>query len=382
MSKTVLSPLSATSVLVHFADLEDPRMNRTRRHELIDIVVVALCGVISGAESWVQVEKFGKNKRAWLETFLELPNGIPAHDTFGRVFAQLDPDKFHNCFANWINTLHKVSNGRIVPIDGKTMRHSFAKAKGQSPLHVVSAWAAQQHLVLGQVAVADKSNEITAIPELLKLLDLHGAIVTIDAMGCQKEIAQDIVDGGGDYVLAVKGNQEKLQEAVLATMEKGLEEDFEGMTHTIHSTHYKGHGREEERTYYAVQVPADFPVLEQWPELKSICMAVRTTRPKGEAEETRVRYYISSLQAKADMIGEAIRSHWTVENGLHWVLDVSFREDECRIRKDHGPENMGMLRRLALSLLKKATFLKGGIQTKRLQAGWNEEILTKVLVGG
>jgi predicted transposase YbfD/YdcC len=381
MSKATSSPVSATSVLVHFANLEDPRMNRTRRHPLVDIVVVALCAVISGAESWVQVEKFGNNKRTWLKSFLELPNGIPSHDTFGRVFAQLDPQQFHDCFANWISTLHKVSNGRIVPIDGKTMRHSFDKAKGQSPLHVVSAWAAQQHLVLGQVAVADKSNEITAIPELLKLLDLHGAIVTIDAMGCQKEIAQNIVDGGGDYVLAAKGNQEKLYEAVLATMEKGLADDFQGMTHTIHSTNFKGHGREEERTYYAVEVPKDFPVLDQWPELKSICMAVRTTRQKGKEEETRARYYISSLEAKADLIGEAVRSHWGVENGLHWVLDVSFREDECRIRKDHGPENMGMLRRLALSLLKKAAFLKGGIQTKRLQAGWNEDILTKVLIG-
>lgn len=335
-AKVTSSPASPASVMVHFADLEDPRIDRTRRHKLIDIVVIALCGVISGSESWVQIEKFGKTKRAWLETFLELPHGIPSHDTFGRVFAQLEPDQFHRCFASWINTLHKITDGRIVAIDGKTMRHSFDKAKGQSPLHVVSAWAAQQHLVLGQVAVDEKSNEITAIPALLKLLDLPGAIVTIDAMGCQKDIAKQIVDGGGDYVLAVKGNQEKLQDAVMSTMEKALinevEAKVEGMT--THITKSKDHGREETRTYYAVPCAKDLGCYKDWPGVKSVCMAVRTIRQQGKEEETRARYYISSLEASAAVLGEAVRNHWGVENGCHWVLDVSFREDECRIRKD------------------------------------------------
>ena len=375
-----LQPGSA-SILFHFADLDDPRVMRTRQHKLIDIIVIAICGVICGSESWVEIEKYGKSKRDWLGTLLELPNGIPSHDTFGRVFAQLDPRQFHECFGRWIATLHSVTAGRLIPIDGKTARHSFDRAAGKGPLHLVSAWAANNHLVLGQVAVSEKSNEITAIPELLRLLDLHGAIVTIDAMGCQKEIAKQIIAGGGDYVLAVKGNQEKLQEAVLGLCEQSMENDFKDIKHTRYETEEKSHGRFEQRTYYALEVPAHFAGQEAWQKLKSVCMAIRICKEAGQEETCRARYYISSLPADAKTLGEAIRSHWGIENSCHWVLDVSFREDESRIRKDHGPANMGLLRRLAVSLLKQATFMKGGIHAKRLQAGWDDDNLQKVLVG-
>jgi predicted transposase YbfD/YdcC len=381
MSKCLKQPPSV-SILAHFADLEDPRVLRTRHHRLIDIIVIAICGVICGAESWTEIEKYGKNKRAWLQTFLELPNGIPSHDTFGRVFAQLQPGKFHDCFVRWITSLHEVTAGRLVPIDGKTLRHSFDKATGKGPLHLVSAWAASNHLVLGQVAVSEKSNEITAIPELLKLLDLHGAIVTIDAMGCQKAIAKEIVAGGADYVLAVKGNQENLEQAVHALFEKGMESDFKDLNYTIHKTEEKrSHGRLEQRIYYAVEVPADFACKEEWDKLKSVCMALRICKETGKEDTVRARYYISTLPAQAKKLGTAIRGHWGIENSCHWVLDVSFREDESRIRKDHGPENMGLLRRLAVSLLKQAKFLKGGIHSKRLEAGWDNETLETILVG-
>src|SRR5271169_218897 len=382
MSKTISSPTSVTSVLVHFADLEDPRMNRTRRHRLIDIVVVALCGVISGAESWVQVEKFGNNKRTWLESFLELPNGIPSHDTFGRVFAQLDPQQFHNCFANWINSLHKVSKGRIVPIDGKTMRHSFDKAKGQSPLHVVSAWAAQQHLVLGQVAVADKSNEITAIPELLKLIDVTGAVVTIDAMGCQKEIAAKIIEGKGDYVLALKDNHPTLAEAVSALFREGLENDFADLQHQSYTTHDDAHDRVETRTYHQVKVPATF--LEQhpgWKGLRTLGM-IFSERQQGTGPATcHTGFHLSSLPLDVKRFANAARGHWSIENNLHWALDVCFDEDGSRLRTDHGPENLAMIRRIAAWLLKQETTAKGGVKCKRKQAGWDNQYLVKVLAG-
>jgi predicted transposase YbfD/YdcC len=376
-----MSQSSSLSITSHFADLEDPRVLRTRRHNLLDILVIAICGVICGAESWVEIEKYGKSKQTWLATFLPLPNGIPSHDTFGRVFAQLNPGHFHECFARWITALHEVTAGRLIGIDGKTLRHSFDTALGKGPLHMVSAWAAANHLVLGQVAVADKSNEITAIPELLRLLDLHGAIVTIDAMGCQKEIARQIVEAGGDYVLAVKGNQESLEAAVVKLCAESLDNQFADIKHSAYETEEKSHGRQETRTYYALPVPKDFACKEDWKGLRSLGMAFRNCQQAGKPEEIRVRYYISSMSANAKKMAAAIRGHWGIENSCHWVLDVSFREDESRIRKDHGPANMGQLRRLALSLLKTTTALKGGVHAKRLQAGWDDANLIKVLVG-
>lgn len=369
------------SIAHYFQDLDDPRLERSQCHRLDDIVVIALCAVICGADTWVAVEKFGLAKLAWLRQRLELPNGIPSHDTFGRVFRLLSPEKFQDCFLAWIGAVADATDGRLIPIDGKTARRSVDKSIGQSPLHLVSAWAQANHLVLGQVAVADKSNEITAIPVLLELLDLHGAIVTIDAMGCQKEIAQQIIDAGGDYVLAVKGNQETLHAEVIEYLGRVIDEEVAGVVVSRHDTTEAGHGRQEERLVLAVAVPEDFGPKALWAGLKSLCLVTRTRESNGQVEGPEAFYYISSLEADAEKLGAAIRGHWSIENNLNWILDVSFREDESRVRKDHAPANFGLLRRIALGLLKRCDKVKGGVQTKRLQAGWDEKALEAILEG-
>jgi len=369
----------AVAITAHFQDLEDPRIDRTKRHTLSDIITLALCAVLCGADSWVEVEKFGLAKLAWLRQRLDLPNGIPSHDTFGRVFRLIDPHKFQDCFLTWVRSVCDTSAGRLIPIDGKTLRRSADKAINKSPLHLVSAWAAANHLLLGQVAVGDKSNEITAIPQLLDLLDVQGAIVSIDAMGCQKEIAKKIVAGGGDYVLAVKGNQETLYNDIMAYVGECLDKDFAGVKVSRHGSKEQGHGRVEERQVLAVPVPAGFRNRASWAGLKSLCMVTRTRSVGGVVEGPEAFYYISSLKPTAKRLGAAIRGHWGIENNLHWQLDVSFREDESRVRKDHAPENLGLLRRLALSLLKRAKGIKGGIHAKRLQAGWDETVLEDIL---
>lgn len=365
----------------YFQDLEDPRLDRSQCHNLTDIIVIALCAVICGADTWVAVEKFGHAKFTWLRQRLELPNGIPSHDTFGRVFRLLNPDAFMACFLAWIGAVADATDGRLIPIDGKTVRRSMDNSIGQSPLHLVSAWSAANHLLLGQVAVDSKSNEITAIPELLNLLDLRGAIVTIDAMGCQKEIARQVIAGGGDYVLAAKGNQETLHSGMIEYLGKVIDEDVPEVIARRHDTVETGHGRHEERLVVAVPVPEDFPQKELWAGLKSLCLVVRTRQSNGKVEGPEAFYYISSLEADAAVLGAAIRGHWSIENNLHWILDVSFREDESRVRKDNAPANLGLLRRISLSLLKRCNKLKGGIQTKRLQAAWDEKALEAILAG-
>lgn len=372
---------SPISVVHYFQDLEDPRMERTRLHRLIDIVVIALCAVICGAETWVEVEKFGKAKLPWLRRLLPLSNGIPSHDTFGRVFALLAPEKFQECFLAWVAAVHKATDGRLVAIDGKTLRHSFDTATGKSALHLVSAWAVANHVSLGQVAVAEKSNEITAIPRLLDLLDLHGAIVTIDAMGCQKDIAEQIRAAGGDYVLAVKGNQDHLEDDIMASFGAGLDNDWKDIDVSIFTTKNKGHGRVEERQYLAIPVPKTLRHREAWKDLTSLCMVVRERTQGDVTEGPEAFYYISSLKPDAKKLAGAIRGHWGIENALHYILDVSFAEDQSRIRKDHAPANMGLLRRIATSLLKRAEKVKGGTHAKRMQAGWDETILEEILAG-
>jgi predicted transposase YbfD/YdcC len=380
MAPSAASPLS---LLHHFADLDDPRADHTKRHPLLDIIALTVCAVVSGADAWTEVETYGLQKQPWLETFLELPNGIPSHDTLGRVFAALDPAAFQRCFVGWMRAVVDASRGRLVAIDGKALRHSFDTAKGKSALHLVSAWASANHLLLGQCAVDEKSNEITAIPELLKLLDLQGALVTIDAMGCQKKIAADIVAAGGDYVLAVKENQPGLYAGVERVFLDGLEDDFAGHDYRYHRTADEGHGRKEVRHYHLLTAPAALAEAHaDFAGLRTIGM-VFSERQVGEGPvAVETRFYISSLRPQVKAFAAAVRGHWGIENQLHWVLDVAFQEDASRVRKDHAPENLGLVRRIALSLLKRAPSPKKvGTACKRKQAGWNDDYLVEVLLG-
>jgi predicted transposase YbfD/YdcC len=368
----------ALAIQTHFADLEDPRIDRTRLHNLMDIVVIAICAVICGAEGWQDIATYGRAKRDWLRTFLDLPNGIPSHDTFRRVFCLLDPGAFHECFQSWIGALSEGLGLRRIAIDGKTMRRSFDRASGKAALHLVSAWATEQHLVLGQVAVDAKSNEITAIPKLLELLDVSGAMVSIDALGCQKEIAAKIRAGGGDYVLSVKDNQPNLLADIQQCLAKGFDTGFAGMEQSYHEECYRGHGREEKHSVHTILNPTGIRDAGSWQDLKAITFVFSERQEVGKEKTEEARYYIGSRAATAQVYANSIRSHWGIENGLHWVLDVSFDEDQCRMRTDHSPENMALLRRLALCLLKKHG-RKGSIRGKRLQSGWNDEFLLEIL---
>lgn len=362
-----------------FAELEDPRMDRTRKHTLSDILTLATCAVICGADGWVQVQQFAECKEDWFRTFLDLPGGIPSHDTFGRVFAMLEPEAFERCFQAWVDELSRVTEGRLVAVDGKTLRRSLDAAGGQAAIHMVSAWCRANHLVLGQVATEAKSNEITAIPKLLALLDLSGAVVTLDAAGCQKKIARQIVDGGGDYVLGLKGNQGSLHAETVELFEKCLRDDCLGISWHEAETTNGGHGRIEQRRLWATGEIAWFAELSQWKGLRSL-IKVEARRTIGEETSSETRYYISSLPADdPERLLDCVRGHWSVENSLHWCLDVSFADDQRRIRKGHGAENFARLSRMALNLLKGQTKHKVGIKTKRLCCGWCHEYLFRVL---
>jgi predicted transposase YbfD/YdcC len=368
------------SITHHFADLTDPRIDRSRLHELLDIVAIAICAVVAGADSWDDIEDFGNAKIDWLKTFLALPNGIPSHDTFRRLFERLDPDEFQRGFLGWIEALHEATERQVVAIDGKALRRSFDRAKGQSALHMVHAWATANHLLLGQVAVDEKSNEITAIPKLLRMLEISGAIVTIDAMGCQKEIARTIRGRKADYILALKANHERLFEQVVAFWEAGYSRRMKGPDIRYHRQWNESHGRFEARRCWAA---SDLDWLEgraEWEGLRSVVF-IESERFIGEALSVETRYYLSSLPNDAKVLNEAVRSHWGVENSLHWVLDMTFHEDRSRIKKENAPENFGLLRRLALCLLKKETTSKRSIKGKRLRASWDEGYLQRVLCG-
>jgi predicted transposase YbfD/YdcC len=359
-----------------FADLPDPRLDRTKKHALPDILLVTLCAVIVGAESWEMVATFGKSKLTWLRKFVPLANGIPSPDTFERVFARLKPPAFQACVVAWLTAVCEATGLKHIAIDGKAVRGT-KQSTFSGCLHLVNAWAVENRLILGQEAVADKSNEITAIPKLLEVLELKGALVTIDAAGCQKEIARQIRDQGGDYLLAVKGNQPTLETAVHRVFERALAEDFVGVTVDFHATIEDGHGRHEERYVTVISDPQGLPA--DWPDVAAVVLVAREREANGVNVST-AQYSITSHAGTAAELGALIRGHWGIENQVHWILDGVFREDECRTRDTHAGANLSMLRKVALSLLKKAK-TKGSIETRRLRAGWDEEFLSEVLQG-
>lgn len=366
-------------MLRHFRDLEDPRRPQGRRHELFDMMVIAICAVICGADGWTQVELFGRCKRTWFETFLRLPHGIPSHDTFGRVFGALSPEALEGCFMKWMHGLAAGSRGRLVAVDGKTLRRSFDRASNKTAVHMISAWSHASQMVLGQLATEAKSNEITAIPRLLKLLDLSGAVVSIDAMGCQSEIAQTIVDQGGDYLLQVKANQGTLLQDLELLFAEGLRDDGLGVGYAEAQQVNGGHGRVEQRRCWTRWDVATLGNAGAWPALHSVA-CVECVRMIGDQVQSQRRYYISSLPGRdADQMLRLIRGHWSIENGLHWRLDVQFGDDDRRIRVGHAAENYSRLSRIALNLLKADKTVKVGVKSKRLKAGWDHDYLLRLL---
>jgi predicted transposase YbfD/YdcC len=368
----------AGSIIEHFSDLDDPR-RENKRHLLLDIIVIAVCGVICGADDWGAVAEFGKAKRDWLQGFLELPHGIPCDETFRRVFARLDAEQFQDRFISWVRAAFEVTKGQVIPIDGKRLRRSHDRAAGKEAIHMVSAWASENHLVLGQVKVDEKSNEIPAVPELLTMLDISGCIVTADALHCQKKTAQTIIERGGEYVLRVKDNQGNLSETLEELFDYAEETAYTDCDH--HRTVSKGHGRLEIRDCWTTADEDYFRYVrdrEEWVGLSTLVM-VKTERRLAHKTESQVKYYISSLPNDAASILHASRSHWGIENQVHWVLDIAFREDECRLRKGNGAQNFAVLRHIALTLLKQEKTLKRGIKTKRLKAALDTRYLRKVL---
>jgi predicted transposase YbfD/YdcC len=381
-----MDPTPRTSMEAPFARLTDPRVERTRVHHLGELVTIALCAVLCGADDWVAVETFGRAKEAWLRTFLTLPGGIPSHDTFGRVFARLNPTEFQQCFIAWVQAVLGATPDQVVAVDGKTLRRSADRARGRDPLHLVSAWATASGLVLGQEATAAKSNEITAIPRLLQLLQLEGCVVTIDAMGCQTAIAAQVQAQGADYVLALKGNQPTLERTVrtaFADRDSTGPDPWLPTEQDSTQTLDKGHGRVERRRYVALSDPDLLACLDPsgaWLGLRSV-VQVQAARRQGEQQTVESRYYLSSLAPHAAVLGQAIRQHWEVENRLHWVLDVLFREDACPVRVGDGAQNLAILRHLALNLLRQERTHRGSLATKRFRAALDDAYLRRLLTG-
>ena len=366
------------SLVFHFSVIEDPRIERTKDHLLIDILTIALCAMLCGAEGFVDFEEFGNAKIEFLRSFLALANGIPSHDTFRRVFAMLDPVQFSECFRNWTQSLRKTIGAEIVAIDGKTLRRSHDRAKGKEPIHMVSAWARENGLVLGQLKTEEKSNEITAIPELLRTLKLAGCIVTIDAMGCQTKIAAEISSAKADYVLALKGNQSTLHEEVASFMEDAQANDFEGVTHDFLETTGRAHGRTETRRYWITEEIEWLTHHAQWKDLRSVGMVESIREMQGKLTRER-RFFIASIGANAGTFARAVRGHWAIENTLHWSLDVSFAEDQCRVRSGYAAENLAILRHMSINILKGETTKRRGIKGKQKNAGWDPSYLLKLL---
>jgi predicted transposase YbfD/YdcC len=377
------------SIIGHFETLPDPRHSKNQRHLLIDVVVISVCAVIAGAEGPTAIERWAKAKGGWLKELLELPNGIPSHDTVRRVLQALNPEAFQKCFEEWISSCllgkdgqksSSKSSKRHIAIDGKSLRRSHDRKSELGPLHLVSAWASDEGISLGQIATEEKSNEITAIPALLNRIDVKDTIVTIDAMGCQRNIAKQIIQAKADYILAVKDNQPKLFEAIRSHFESETEDDdqLDGSVRRC-ETHEKGHGRIEHRFYYLAKIPKDNPVLTKWPGAKAIGMAIRVCEQDGKTTED-TRYYIVSKYFSAQQFAAAVRGHWSIENTLHWQLDVNFREDENRTRNRQLTSNLAWLRRFAIGLLKQHPS-KDSIKGKAQTAGWDNQFLMEVLTG-
>lgn len=367
----------------HFSVLPDPRVDRTKRHLLIDILFIAICTIICGGEGFTDMEAFGVAKKEWLEKFLLLPHGIPSHDTFRTVISRIDPGELAECFTSWTAAIHELTGGEVIALDGKSIRHSFDRATGQNALHIVSAWATGSGVALGQVKVDEKSNEITAIPRLLELLEIKDCIVTTDAMGCQKDIAKRIVEEGGDYVFCLKGNQSGLYEDVKWFFDEIAESGFGDLEHRYFESVEKDHGRIEIRRCNMVEADAIAWLGEQghqWAGLKSLAL-IQSERRIGGKVSTETRYFISSLTGSAEQLAGAARSHWGIENSLHWVLDVTMNEDQNRIRKDNAPENLSILRKIAINAIKRETaYSRKSVRVSIKKAAWDSSYLEKVLV--
>lgn len=367
------------SIQRHFGNLEDPRVLKKERHSLFAIITIAICAVICGADTWVDIEEFGKSKEEWFKTFLDIENGIPSHDTLGRVFSIIDAEEFSSCFVSWVQEIIEQTQGQVVAIDGKTVRRSHNQAIGKDAIHIVSAWATANGVVLGQRKVDGKSNEITAIPPLLDMLVLKGCIVTIDAIGAQKSIVKKITDKEADYVIALKENQKTLYREVQDTYEQAEKSQYREIEHTSHQTVEKDHGRIEKRECITITDSDYLKYLNPskiWKNLRSISM-VKSERIVRGKSSTEIRYYISSLTS-AEKIAHAVRAHWGIENKLHWTLDVIFNEDQSRVRTGHADHNLSVLRRIALNLIKQNSS-KGSVKTKRFRAALNQSFMLELL---
>ena len=376
---------SSLDFVDHFSSVDEPRLDRKKRHELLDILFISVAGTIAGCDGPSDIASFATTQLDWCRKFVPLANGVPSHDTIGRVIALIKPEQFQKAFLDWVAELasdDETEGPQFVPIDGKTLRGSGGAKHRDNPLHVVSAWATQQGMTLGQVAVDSKSNEITAIPKLLEMLELKGAIVSIDAMGCQKEIAKQIVQGGGDYVLALKDNHPKLCQAVTQFfLDRHEQQDFREFGCRQHQTVEKARGKIDTRSYMVAAIPDSLKsVTRGWKGIKSIGQVITSSVSKDGAETSEVRYYINSIDPKVKLFAKSVRGHWSIES-MHWILDVVFNEDKSRLRNGDSTENFGFLRKFVISLLKRDTS-KGSLVGKRKKAAWSTEFLEKLLFGG
>ena len=367
------------SIAEHFNDIEDIRIERGKKHKLIDIITISICAVVCGADGWIDIEMYGIARKKWLEKFLELPNGIPSHDTFARVFSQINPDEFNKSFLSWIKGISKITAGEIIAFDGKQSRNSGDEKNGKSAINTVSAWAVNNRLVLGQKKVEGKSNEITALPELIQILDLAGCIVTIDAMGCQREIVKKIVEKNADYIIAVKKNQPTLYEQIKQLFKQAIETQGKDLNMSSFNSREMNRGREEIRNYLMItDVAKQIDPLQKWKKLTSIGM-VESVRVVNGKTSVKTRYFISSLENNAQKLAEGVRGHWSIENSLHWILDVAFEEDNSRIRKDNAPANFAVLRHIAVNIINENKSRKLSVRSKRFLATLDEEYSTELL---